>query len=332
VLRARDFEHALELANGTPYGLTAGLHSLDERQQARYLAQMACGNLYVNRSITGAIVGRQPFGGHKASSVGPGAKAGGPNYVLQLVELADADESAPSSASDAVLASSLGLRGLAGFARQKLSAAELLRFHGRVQSYAEWLREHFRRDHPAAEVMGQDNLLRYLPCGSLLVLATGDSGWLDLASVLAAALLAGNTLRLGLCNDAPSTRALDADFERDFAALGLACGAQTAIQPTRQLATRLEGVDRIRWLGRGSEPPPEVVLRAAAELGCHVSVRPVLGHGRYELLFNHREQAISIDYHRYGHLGWRSEGLDSEQRSGAVIAGSKRDARAGAAL
>ena len=46
------------------------------------------GNLYVNRPITGAIVGRQPFGGWKASSVGPGAKAGGPNYVLQLAPLA----------------------------------------------------------------------------------------------------------------------------------------------------------------------------------------------------------------------------------------------------
>jgi len=59
------------------------------------------------------------------------------------------------------------------------------------------------------------------------------------------------------------------------------------------------------------------VLRAAAQLGCYVSVRPVLGNGRYELLFNHREQAISVDYHRYGHLGWRSEGLAREPRSRA---------------
>jgi len=309
VLRARDFEHALELGNGTPYGLTGGLHSLDERQQKRYLAQMACGNLYVNRSITGAIVGRQPFGGHKASSVGPGAKAGGPNYVLQLVELADADDLAPSASPEALPGSSPELRGLADFARRKLSAAEFLRFAGHLQSYATWLREYFRREHPAAEIVGQDNLLRYLPCRSLLVLATQDSRWLDLVSVLGAALLAGNSLRLGLCSDVPDTSPLAADFERDVAALGLACGFQTAVMPAQQLAERLDGVERVRWLGRASEPPPEVLLRAAAQLGCYVSLRPVLANGRYELLFNHREQAISVDYHRYGHLGWRSEGL-----------------------
>ena len=49
-----------------------------------WLDRIEAGNLYVNRPITGAMVGRQPFGGWKASSVGPGAKVGGPNYVLQL--------------------------------------------------------------------------------------------------------------------------------------------------------------------------------------------------------------------------------------------------------
>src|SRR5205085_824401 len=90
VLRAEGLEQAIDLVNATPYGLTAGLHSLDEREQARFTERVQCGNLYVNRTITGAIVGRQPFGGHKASSAGPGAKAGGPNYLVQLMELADA--------------------------------------------------------------------------------------------------------------------------------------------------------------------------------------------------------------------------------------------------
>ncbi|HXL45783.1 MAG TPA: proline dehydrogenase family protein, partial [Candidatus Binatia bacterium] len=84
LMRAADLDQAIALANAQPFGLTSGIQTLDDREIARWLDRIEAGNLYVNRPITGAIVGRQPFGGWKASSVGPGAKAGGPNYVLQL--------------------------------------------------------------------------------------------------------------------------------------------------------------------------------------------------------------------------------------------------------
>src|SRR5438093_7459966 len=84
LMRAADLDEAIALANATPFGLTSGIQTLDDRETARWVNRIEAGNLYVNRPITGAIVGRQPFGGWKASSVGPGAKAGGPNYVLQL--------------------------------------------------------------------------------------------------------------------------------------------------------------------------------------------------------------------------------------------------------
>src|SRR5437667_7585897 len=83
-MRALPLDEAIGLANGTPYGLTSGIQTLDDREIDQWLDQIEAGNLYVNRPITGAMVGRQPFGGWKASSVGPGAKVGGPNYVLQL--------------------------------------------------------------------------------------------------------------------------------------------------------------------------------------------------------------------------------------------------------
>ncbi|MGE5196389.1 MAG: bifunctional proline dehydrogenase/L-glutamate gamma-semialdehyde dehydrogenase, partial [Anaerolineae bacterium] len=84
VMRAKNLDHAIRLANGTPYGLTSGLHSLDEREHKRWIQMIEAGNCYINRGITGAIVRRQPFGGCKASSFGAGAKAGGPNYVAQF--------------------------------------------------------------------------------------------------------------------------------------------------------------------------------------------------------------------------------------------------------
>ncbi len=81
VIRVADLDEAIAVQNGTAYGLTAGLHSLDRVEIDRWLAEVEAGNLYVNRHITGAVVRRQPFGGWKRSSVGGGPKAGGPDYV-----------------------------------------------------------------------------------------------------------------------------------------------------------------------------------------------------------------------------------------------------------
>ncbi len=84
VLRADDFEHALALANDSDCALTGGLYSRSPARVRRAAETFRAGNLYVNRPITGALVGRQPFGGYGLSGVG--SKAGGPDYLLQLVE------------------------------------------------------------------------------------------------------------------------------------------------------------------------------------------------------------------------------------------------------
>ncbi|HET6874342.1 MAG TPA: bifunctional proline dehydrogenase/L-glutamate gamma-semialdehyde dehydrogenase [Acidimicrobiales bacterium] len=84
IMRAASLDQAISWQNQPPFGLTAGLHALDPAEIERWRGRVEAGNLYVNRGITGAIVGRQPFGGWKRSVVGPGAKAGGPNYVASL--------------------------------------------------------------------------------------------------------------------------------------------------------------------------------------------------------------------------------------------------------
>ncbi|CAN5231150.1 proline dehydrogenase family protein [soil metagenome] len=84
VVRARDFDHAIELANDTDYALTAGVFSRSPANIARAAAELQAGNVYVNRATTGAVVGRQPFGGFALSGVG--SKAGGPDYLLQFVD------------------------------------------------------------------------------------------------------------------------------------------------------------------------------------------------------------------------------------------------------
>ena len=80
-----DFDEALEVANGTEYGLTGGLCSTDPERIERAKREFHVGNLYINRKITGALVGVQPFGGFKMS--GSNSKAGGPDYLRLFMEM-----------------------------------------------------------------------------------------------------------------------------------------------------------------------------------------------------------------------------------------------------
>lgn len=83
IIKAKDMDDALKIANGTEYALTGGLFSRSPANIARIRREFRVGNLYINRKITGAIVDRQPFGGFKMSGIG--SKAGGPDYLLQFV-------------------------------------------------------------------------------------------------------------------------------------------------------------------------------------------------------------------------------------------------------
>jgi len=83
VMSAKDFDEAIRLANDTDYALTGGLYSRSPVNIAKARERFDVGNLYINRPITGALVGRQPFGGHRLSGVG--AKAGGSEYLTQFM-------------------------------------------------------------------------------------------------------------------------------------------------------------------------------------------------------------------------------------------------------
>ena len=83
ILKVKDFDEALKAANATEFALTGGVFSRSPVNIAKAKKRFRVGNLYINRSCTGAIVGRHPFGGFKMSGVG--SKAGGPDYLLQFM-------------------------------------------------------------------------------------------------------------------------------------------------------------------------------------------------------------------------------------------------------
>jgi 1-pyrroline-5-carboxylate dehydrogenase len=84
VIKARDYDHALEIANGTEFGLTGSVYSNDEAKLERARREFHVGNLYLNRKCTGALVGVHPFGGFNMS--GTDSKAGGREYLLQFMQ------------------------------------------------------------------------------------------------------------------------------------------------------------------------------------------------------------------------------------------------------
>lgn len=189
VMCAEDFLDAISIANGTPYGLTSGLHSLDEREQRIWKEKIQAGNLYINRNITGAIVGRQPFGGCKASSFGPGAKAGGPNYVQQL---AIADEKALPTERAKLPSSSACISFLSSV---KLHEEEREIFFKSIQSYAFW-NQKFRAIEALGNVIGQKNLFYYVPHEKVILRIRRGDKRLDYLRVIAACLICQTPLEI----------------------------------------------------------------------------------------------------------------------------------------
>jgi 1-pyrroline-5-carboxylate dehydrogenase len=84
VTKAKNFDHALELANDSEYGLTGAVFTDNKTKADKARRQFFVGNLYINRKCTGAMVGAHPFGGFNMS--GTDSKAGGPDYLLQFVQ------------------------------------------------------------------------------------------------------------------------------------------------------------------------------------------------------------------------------------------------------
>jgi RHH-type proline utilization regulon transcriptional repressor/proline dehydrogenase/delta 1-pyrroline-5-carboxylate dehydrogenase len=288
LMRADDLDHSIELANATPFGLTSGISTLDEREIARWLARIEAGNLYVNRPTTGAIVRRQPFGGWKASSVGPGAKAGGPNYAAQLARWREA---APPRASGEELPEVLALaleRCLALFSdpvdRERLRAS--------AESYARAWRTHFGRAHDPSAIPGEENLFRYCPCRRVVVRGAIEpaAAALALCQVLLAACAARVPLEMSAPRSAPP-------WER----LGELGGVTWLAESEEALAVRLARPGELERL-RACGPLPTALRSAAHRGGAAVIDAPVVAHGRLELRWLLREQTVSWVRHRYGGL------------------------------
>lgn len=148
VMRADDLDDAIKLVNKTSFGLTSGIESLDQDEVNYWKSKIEAGNLYANRSTTGAIVSRQPFGGHKASSFGFGMKAGGENYVRQFLNLLNPEDY--------------------------------------NENYKQSFEQHFKYEKDVSNIRGQHNISRYLIPKKVKILIDKDTTDQDIQLVKAA--------------------------------------------------------------------------------------------------------------------------------------------------
>jgi RHH-type proline utilization regulon transcriptional repressor/proline dehydrogenase/delta 1-pyrroline-5-carboxylate dehydrogenase len=295
LMRAKNLEHAIQLANGTPYGLTSGLQSLDEREQKIWMEQIEAGNCYMNRTITGAIVRRQPFGGTKASSFGNGAKAGGPNYLAQFMiptQIELPQDKHPVSEEINSLTNLLK--------KISLTPEELGIWYDSTTNYAVWAKR-FEQDHDPSRIVGQDNLLRYRPHKHLCFRIQDEDSALDLMRVFAAGICCKNHMEVswtkGHIHHSIAGQLSHLHHYFKFV-------EETEDQFNQRV--KKGHFKRVRLLA----PPSDALKAAAAESATYLNAAPVLANGRFELLHYLREIAFSIDYHRYGNLGLR----ESEER------------------
>ena len=159
LMRAESLTDAIAIQNSTDYGLTGGIHTLDPTEISQWSDAVEVGNAYINRPTTGAIVHRQPFGGWKKSSVGSGAKAGGPNYVARLGTWHPVDT---------------------GLGDDEWLAA------ARASDEAAW-RAEFGVQHDPAGLFCESNILRYRPLPRMALRAEADAAPRDTERVRTAA-------------------------------------------------------------------------------------------------------------------------------------------------
>ena len=290
LLRAENLDQAIHIANSTLYGLTSGIHSLDKREQQKWQRLIIAGNCYINRSITGAIVRRQAFGGTKNSCFGHGSKAGGPNYLTQFMYAKQ--EGIPKEkfpVGDWV-------NNLTRFLEKfDLSAEDLGIWYASISSYAFYYQQ-FKRGKDQSKVVGEDNYFRYLPHKKMVFRITPEDQPLDYLRVFAAALTTGTRLEISW-EKSEDAKIHQANWEALLPIFNI------TEESEEKFIQRLQHghIKRIRML----QKPSKALREKAAELACYIDSAPALANGRLELLHYLREISISTSYHRYGNLGLR---------------------------
>lgn len=280
IMTAETLDEAIDLVNAIEYGLTSGLHALDEGEIQTWLSRIEAGNLYVNRGTTGAIVQRQPFGGWKKSVVGSGTKAGGPNYLAGFGTWTDAATTAGRPArADAFAAAAAAAVPEAD--RAWLAAA--------LASDAAAWRDEFGVARDVTALESEQNVFRYAAV-PVTVRAEAVSDVALVRSVAAGVRVGAAVTVSSAAELAPAVRAW-------LEGAGVPVRVEDEAAWSRRAAALARSGGRVRLLG-GSAAVFAAATAGSPAVALHDA--PVVGSGRIEALPYLREQAVSITAHRFG--------------------------------
>lgn len=278
IMTARTLDEAIGYVNAIDYGLTSGLHSLDEGEVQTWLAAVQAGNVYVNRGTTGAIVQRQPFGGWKKAAVGAGTKAGGPSYLFGLSGWVDA---APTATDvDELVASTVDALGVTGDAEWLAAAL--------ATDVACW-REEFGIVKDATGLQTEQNSLRYQAVPVMVRLES--ERFAELLRVVAAGVRAGASMTVSAATILPET------VRSWLAERGIPHRTDGALEWAERVTELTATGGRIRLIGGQAARLAEFTGGSPAVA---IYAGPVVSAGRVEMLTFLREQAVSITAHRFG--------------------------------
>ncbi|MEM9942627.1 MAG: bifunctional proline dehydrogenase/L-glutamate gamma-semialdehyde dehydrogenase [Planctomycetota bacterium] len=284
LIRVKNLDEAIKIQNSSAFGLTGGIHSLDPDEIDLWRESVEVGNAYINRSTTGAIVRRQPFGGWKDSCVGPGPKAGGPNYVAAFCEWNEERLPSLGEIPVAEIRSDLSrLKFMLPDSAERLESA--------AKSYAYWWAHEFRIEHDPSDLHGETNHFRYRnrPWHLVRISSPETVRMEDLALIAMACKTCGTDFEI-------STETPDPNLAKLVKAVRGHLVVETNVSLVQKLKTRSGGTVRIFGdFDRNQYSPSEIgnipILSAS-----------VLANGRIELLNYLKEQSITETVHRYGNI------------------------------
>ncbi len=289
LIQAKDLNQALEIQNGTEFGLTAGIHSLNTSEITTWLENVDAGNLYVNRGITGAIVERQPFGGFKRSSVGLGLKAGGRNYLLQFGHFEDSEESTLESELQNLDRWQDSLSQVEPDKRDWINQA--------IRSDQYWRKSLYAPDHlDAGDLEVEGNYHRYLPDEHKIIIRVSQSA------------TKADLVRLVVASSRGSSLSIDPGFQSTHGLsdehLQLLVGkgwTRFKVETEQMFINSMVQIKPgTKLILVGAKEPLIESLQANPDL--FVIESPITKSGRATLLAFYREQSISITQHRFGSL------------------------------
>ena len=279
LMKAKDLDEAITIQNSSEFGLTGGIQSLNEDEITKWMESVEVGNAYINRSTTGAIVQRQPFGGWKKSCFGPGAKAGGPNYVALFGKWTTKKNPLKKSnlCSDTEkIVETLSLA-LPSFREEITSSAK---------SFAYWWKEIFQKTHDPSQILGEQNLFRYRKLSHICLRQE-----IFCPKELSLFILAASILKI---KGEISTPSIPEEWENfNF--------VKTIEELESSFIERIKENPECYCSVRCTNPSANL-YRVTNEISLQLIDWEFLQNGRIELLHYLREQSISQTLHRYGNI------------------------------